>query len=122
VVVLASDRAGCAGAGATVGRRYTEAAAALSGGSLASLCAADWTTSLAPITAQLAGQRSYYPLAGKPDPASLEVTVAGRGGGGGLVVERHHPRGALRGQRRPGAGRGGGDSLPAPVPVSPGLV
>jgi hypothetical protein len=59
-----------------VGRRYTEAAA-LSGGSLASLCAADWTTSLAPITAQLAGQRSYYPLAGKPDPASLEVTVAG---------------------------------------------
>jgi hypothetical protein len=76
VVVLASDRAGCAGAGATVGRRYTEAAA-LSGGSLASLCAADWTTSLAPITAQLAGQRTYYPLAGKPDPASLEVTVAG---------------------------------------------
>lgn len=76
VVVLASDRPGCAGAGATVGRRYTEAAA-LSGGSLASLCAADWTTSLAPITAQLAGQRAYYPLAGKPDPASLEVRVAG---------------------------------------------
>ncbi len=76
IVLFPNDTSGCAGGGATAGRRYIEVASD-SGGSIASICARDWATSLAPISTLMAGQRVHFALAGTPERRSLEVLVDG---------------------------------------------
>lgn len=76
IVLFPNDSLTCAGAGATAGRRYIDVAAD-TGGSIASICARDWTTSLAPIADIMAGGRAFFRLAGTPGRSSLEVLVDG---------------------------------------------
>ena len=72
---IAPEEGGCETAGGT-GARYA-AAAAMTGGSLLSVCAEDYAPLLSAIAASSMGPQSRFPLSAQPDPATLVVTLDG---------------------------------------------